>query len=64
MQKLKAVQLFDVFESEKLGTDKKSLAVSLTFLDEQKTLTDGEVDEMMQQLIKTLTQDLQVEIRQ
>jgi len=63
LQKLEKLQLFDVFESEKLGKDKKSLAVSFTFLDEQKTLTDTEIDDMMQQLIKTLTQDLQVEIR-
>ena len=32
------MQLFDVFESDKLGKDKKSLAVSFTFLDEEKTL--------------------------
>jgi phenylalanyl-tRNA synthetase beta chain len=63
LQKLETLQLFDVFESEKLGTNKKSLAVSFTFLDEQKTLTDGEIEDMMQQLIRTLTQDLQVEIR-
>jgi phenylalanyl-tRNA synthetase beta chain len=63
LQKLEKLQLFDVFESEKLGKDKKSMAVSFTFLDEQKTLTDSEIDDMMQQLIKTLTQDLQVEIR-
>ncbi|MET0243040.1 MAG: phenylalanine--tRNA ligase subunit beta, partial [Flavitalea sp.] len=63
LQKLQKLQLFDVFESDKLGANKKSLAVSFTFLDEQKTLTDVEVDEMMQQLIKSLTNDLQVEIR-
>ncbi|RYG02305.1 MAG: phenylalanine--tRNA ligase subunit beta [Chitinophagaceae bacterium] len=63
LQKLQKLQLFDVFESDKLGTNKKSLAVSFTFLDEQKTLTDVEVDEMMQQLIKSLINDLQVEIR-
>ncbi|MHA4843669.1 phenylalanine--tRNA ligase subunit beta [Flavitalea antarctica] len=63
LEKLEKLQLFDVFESEKLGKDKKSMAVSFTFLDEQKTLTDSEIDDMMQQLIKALTQDLQVEIR-
>ena len=63
LQKLAGLQLFDVFESDKLGNGKKSMAVSFTFLDEQKTLTDSEVDDMMQQLIKTLTDDLRVEIR-
>ncbi|WP_431212011.1 hypothetical protein ACQ86N_40620 [Puia sp. P3] len=32
------VKLFDIFESDKLGANKKSLAVSFTFLDEEKRL--------------------------
>ena len=63
LSKLKMVRLFDVFESEKLGSDKKSLAMSFTFLDEQKTLTDKEIDDMMQQLISALEKSLSAEIR-
>jgi phenylalanyl-tRNA synthetase beta chain len=63
LDKLKQVQLFDVFESEKLGNEKKSLAVSFTFLDQEKTLTDKEIDGMMQLLMKTLEQELHAEIR-
>lgn len=55
--------LFDVFESEKLGNNKKSLALSFTFLDKDKTLTDTEVDTMMQQLIAALEKVIQAEIR-
>ena len=44
LDKLQEVKLFDIFESEKLGADKKSMAVSFTFLDEEKTLTDKEID--------------------
>ena len=33
---LREIQLFDIFESEKLGADKKSIAISLTFFDEEK----------------------------
>ncbi|HVK97841.1 MAG TPA: phenylalanine--tRNA ligase subunit beta, partial [Flavisolibacter sp.] len=40
LNKLKDVRLFDLFESEKIGQDKKSLAINFTFLDEEKTLTD------------------------
>ncbi len=61
--KLRSMQLFDVFESEKLGADKKSLAVSFTFLDEEKTLTDKEIDGMMNKIMHTLEQDLSAEIR-
>jgi len=63
VKKLKSVRLFDVFESEKLGKDKKSMAVNFMFQDEEKTLTDKEVDEMMQKIIVTFEQQLNAEIR-
>jgi phenylalanyl-tRNA synthetase beta chain len=61
--KLRSVELFDVFESEKLGAGKKSMAISLTFLDDEKTLTDKEIDSMMSKIMRTLEQDLKAEIR-
>jgi phenylalanyl-tRNA synthetase beta chain len=63
LQKLRGVQLFDIFESDKLGKDKKSLAVSFTFLDEEKTLTDKEIDGMMGRIMKTAEEELKAEIR-
>lgn len=63
IKKLRSVKLFDVFESEKLGQGKKSMAVSFNFLDEEKTLTDKEVDEMMQKIIVTFEKELNAEIR-
>jgi phenylalanyl-tRNA synthetase beta chain len=63
LQKLRKVQLFDIFESEKLGTDKKSMAISFTFLDHEKTLTDKEIDGMMGRIMKTAEQELRAEIR-
>ena len=61
--KLQAVKLFDIFESEKLGNNKKSLAVNFTFLDEEKTLTDKEIDAMMQRIIGALEKDVEAVIR-
>lgn len=61
--KLQGMKLFDIFESEKLGTDKKSLAVSFTFLDEEKTLTDKEIDGWMSKIMAAFEKDLQAEIR-
>ena len=61
--KLQDVQLFDIFESEKLGDQKKSMAISFTFLDEEKTLTDKEIDEMMSRLIQNFETELAAEIR-
>ncbi|HEY4967727.1 MAG TPA: phenylalanine--tRNA ligase subunit beta, partial [Puia sp.] len=63
LQKLRGVQLFDIFESEKLGKDKKSMAISFTFLDNEKTLTDKEIDGMMNRIMKTAEEELKAEIR-
>ncbi|MBL7762979.1 MAG: phenylalanine--tRNA ligase subunit beta, partial [Chitinophagaceae bacterium] len=63
LDKLRDIRLFDIFESEKLGAGKKSLAVSFTFSDEEKTLTDKEIDGWMNKIITTFEKDLQAEIR-
>ncbi len=60
---LTAVRLFDVFESEKLGKDKKSMAVNFSFSDDSKTLTDADIDAMMQQLVHVYEKELNAEIR-
>lgn len=57
-------ELFDVFESEKIGSDKKSLALSFTFQNKEKTLTDKEVDEMMQKFIKDFEKGVNASIRE
>lgn len=63
LNKLKDVRLFDIFESEKLGAGKKSMAVNFTFLDEEKTLTDKEIDIWMSKIMEVFEKDLQAEIR-
>lgn len=63
INKLKSVNLFDVFESDKLGTGKKSMAVSFTFLDEEKTMTDKEIDAMMAKITSSFEKELNAEIR-
>jgi phenylalanyl-tRNA synthetase beta chain len=63
LDKLQEVKLFDIFESEKLGADKKSIAVSFTFLDQEKTLTDKEIDGWMIKIMTTLEKELNAEIR-
>lgn len=63
ISRLQDMRLFDVFESEKLGAGKKSMAISFTFVDEEKTLTDKEADSMMAKLIQGLEKELGAEIR-
>ena len=63
LDKLQDIKLFDIFESEKIGTGKKSMAINFTFLDEEKTLTDKEIDGWMNKIMGILENDLQAEIR-
>lgn len=60
---LQHINLFDVFESEKLGANKQSYAVSFTFQDIRKTLTDKEIDAVMDKLVKAFESQLQAQIR-
>jgi phenylalanyl-tRNA synthetase beta chain len=63
LSKLQGMRLFDVFESEKLGKDKKSMAINFTFLDNEKTLTDKEIDGMVTKLVQGFEKELGAEIR-
>jgi phenylalanyl-tRNA synthetase beta chain len=63
VNKLTSVNLFDVFESDKMGANKKSMAISFTFLDEEKTMTDKDIDGMMNRIITCYEKELQAEIR-
>ena len=60
---LKDTRLFDVFENDKLGKGKKSMAINFAFIDEQKTLTDKEIDHIMGKLITGFEKQLEAEIR-
>ncbi|NCU05358.1 MAG: phenylalanine--tRNA ligase subunit beta [Chitinophagaceae bacterium] len=63
VSRLKSVSLFDVFESEKIGAGKKSLALNFVFQDDEKTLTDKETEKMMGTLVQTLEKQFAAEIR-
>jgi len=60
---LKAVNLFDVYKDEKLGAGLKSYAVSYLFEDEEKTLTDKDVEKLMSRLTERYREELKAEIR-
>ena len=60
---LKEVSLFDVYQGEKLGKNKKSYAVSFILQDEKQTLKDKQIDKIMDKLIRTFKEKLGAEIR-
>ena len=63
VNKLVRMNLFDIFESEKIGLHKKSMAINFTFLDKEKTMTDQEIDGMMNKIIAAYEKELGAEIR-
>ncbi|MEK9603519.1 MAG: phenylalanine--tRNA ligase subunit beta [Flavobacteriaceae bacterium] len=60
---LKSVELFDVYEGDKLSKGKKSYGVSFYFQDPKKTLTDKYIDKIMQKLQKQFEDELGAQLR-
>ena len=60
---LKSVTLFDVYQGKNLPAGKKSYAVNFQLEDEERTLTDKQIDAMMQKLVHNLTTKLGAELR-
>ena len=51
---LESLELFDIYEGEKIGADKKSMAYSITFRNKEKTLEESEISAVMDKILKGL----------
>ena len=60
---LKQVNAFDVYEGKGIPEGKKSYAISFILQDNQKTLTDSQIDSVMNKLIAKFKQELAAELR-
>ena len=60
---LESYQLFDVYEGEQVEKGKKSVAYALTFRAADRTLTDQEVNAVVEQILKDLKQELNAQLR-
>jgi phenylalanyl-tRNA synthetase, beta subunit, non-spirochete bacterial len=60
---LKNVSLFDVYEGQNLPEGKKSYAISFIIQDEEKTLTDKHIDQVMNKILTNLKDKLQAQLR-
>jgi phenylalanyl-tRNA synthetase beta chain len=60
---LKEVDLFDVYEGDKLPEGKKSYAVSFLLQDENKTLNDKQIDKIMDKFKQTFEKNLGAKLR-
>ncbi len=53
---LEDIKVFDVYRSEALGADKKSVSFNLTFRAADRTLSDEEIDGVMKKILKVLAE--------
>ncbi len=60
---LREVSLFDVYQGKNLPEGKKSYAVSFVLQDNDKTLTDNQIDKVMQKLRQKYENNLSAELR-
>ncbi len=60
---LKKVSIFDIYEGEKLGENKKSYAVNFILQDEFKTLKDKQIDKIMNNFIRVFEKELGAKLR-
>ena len=61
--RLRAVALFDIYRGKPLADDEKSLAYRLTLRDDDRTLTDPDVDAVVAQVTGGLAGDLGARLR-
>lgn len=60
---LKQIEVFDVYEGEKVGKEEKSIAYALTFNSPDRTLEEKEVTEVFHHIIEKVTKSCKVKLR-
>lgn len=60
---LKSVHVFDVYEGENIGKNKKSIAFRLSFLDSNKTLTINDVEPIVKKVVHQLDRTYDAKLR-
>ena len=60
---IKELDIFDIYEGDKIPSGKKSYALSFTLQAEEKTLTDKVIDKTMRRIQQAIEQEFQAELR-
>lgn len=60
---LESIQVFDIYTGERIGADKKSVAISLVYRTPERTLTDEEVSELHGRVVEALETTFGAELR-
>ena len=58
------IDIFDIYEGEKIDGDKKSVAISIVLRDKNKTLTEKEINSVIEKVLDTISKNYNGEIRQ
>ena len=61
---IEKIDIFDVYEGEKIDADKKSVAISIVLRDKEKTLDEKEIKTAIDKILTTISKDYNGEIRQ
>jgi phenylalanyl-tRNA synthetase beta chain len=62
-EKLESARLFDIYQGDKIPSGYRSMAFSLIFRIEERTLQDEEVNSIMEEIIKEAANRLEAQIR-
>lgn len=60
---LTAVRIFDIYQGDSIGENRKSLALGLTFQDASRTLKDQEVNDLVDAVVSQLKQQFNATLR-
>lgn len=58
------IDIFDIYEGEKIDADKKSVAISIVLRDKKKTLTEKDINNVIEKVLNTISKNYNGEIRQ
>lgn len=61
---IESVEIFDIYQGEKIDIDKKSVAISITLRNKTKTLTEKEINNVVDKVLDTISKKYKGEIRQ
>ena len=60
---IEKIDIFDVYEGEKIENDKKSVAISITLRDKKKTLNEKQITETIEKVLEIISKNFGGEIR-
>ena len=51
------IDIFDIYEGEKIDADKKSVAISIVLRDKKKTLTEKDINNVIEKVLNTISKN-------